>query len=176
MRGSILLERSMPLTWTRQESTAASVNPALNHIIFSLLDNLDEPLMSTPDSETASELLRIEAKLNVITQLLGLLLQERQSPQEAITVRFSNDSLAWHVISAPPVGTLLQVSLYPEVNLPIALGFEARVLAVEEGWMEVDMHGLSDDEQAIWSRWVFRQHRRQIAMARTRFAGHQASD
>lgn len=176
MRGSILLERSLPLSWTQLESATAPVNPAQNRIVFSLLDNLAEPLTYTPDTETANELQRIEAKLNVITQLLGVLLQGRQSPPAAVMVRFSNDSLAWQVTSAPPVGTMLEVSVYPEDNLPLALSFTARVLAVEEGWMEVDMHGVNEDEQAIWSRWVFRQHRRQIATARTRTAGHQAAD
>lgn len=177
MRGTILLERSLPLTWTREESVVVSVNPAQNRIVFGLLDNLDESLTSAPDSETSGELQRIEAKLNVITQILGLLLQDRQSPHEAVMLRFSNDSLAWQVTTpAPPVGALLQISLYPEGNLPVALSFTARVLAVEDGWMEVDMHGLSEDEQAIWSRWVFRQHRRQIATARNRLASHQAAD
>lgn len=176
MRGSILLERSMPLTWMRQESTTASINPAQNHIVFSLLDNLDESPISTPETEKASELLRIESKLNVITQLLGLLLQDQQSPREATRVRFSNDTLAWQVISSPPVGAELQVSLYPDANLPVALVFQARVLSVDEGWLEVDMHGLTEDEQAIWSRWVFRQHRRQVAMARTQIADHHVPD
>ena len=167
MPGTILLERSLPLDWRPLDAEAQSLNTEHNHLVFSLLDNLDEPAFQKSESEHASELMRLDAKLNVIMQLLGQLLQSRQSPQAAVAIRFSSDTLAWRVAQAPAIGSRLQVSLYPDQTIPLALRFEARVLAVTDQWMEVDMHGLGEDEQASWSRWVFRQHRRQVAQARS---------
>jgi len=166
MHGHILLERTLPLSWTVLETAAQVSSPENNHIVFNLLDTLEEPALHKSDAENATDLLRIEAKLNVVMQLLGQMLQSRQPTLPAVTLRFTSDSLAWQIEQALPVGSLIQVSLYPENSIPLAISFVARVLGVTERWMEVDMHGLSEEEQTIWSRWVFRQHRRQVAQAR----------
>jgi hypothetical protein len=166
MQAHILLERALPLSWTVLPEEAPSLTPD-NHLLFSLLDKLEEPVAHNMDAETANELFRIDAKLNIIMQLLGQVLQNRQPLPAATTIRFSSDSLAWQVAAPPPsVGSRMQISLYPDPGIPLAITFTARVREVAEPWMEVDMHGLHEEELAIWSRWVFRQHRRQIAQAR----------
>ncbi len=167
MHGNILLERSLPLSWTTREAGSPVSNTRHNQIIFDLLDSLEESSYQKPDTENASELIRIETKLNLVMQLLAELLQDRQSHLPEVSIRFSNDTLAWRVEQPLSAGTLLQVSLSPDDRIPLAMSFEARVLAVNDGWMEVDMHGLDEDELAKWSRWVFRQHRRQVAQTRT---------
>jgi len=166
MHGNILLERNLPLSWTALDP-ATPRNAEPNHLIFTLLDNLDEPAHHKADMENAAEFMRIEAKLNVILQILGQLLQSRQAPLPIHAIRFTSASLAWQVEQPLPVGSLLQVSLYPEDHIPLALIFEAKVLACEDHWLEVDMHGLNEEEQAMWSRWVFRQHRRHVAQVRS---------
>lgn len=166
MHGHILLERTLPLSWTVLQTDAQASSTENNHIVFNLLDTLEEPAFHKSEAENANDLLRIEAKLNVVMQLLSQLLQNRQPALPAVAIRFTSDSLAWQMEQTLPVGSLLQVSLYPENSIPLAISFVARVLAATERWMEVDMHGLSEEEQTIWSRWVFRQHRRQVAQAR----------
>jgi len=167
MHGNILLERSLPLNWVTPEVGSSVSNSRHNQIIFDLLDSLEDSIYHKPDTENASELVRIETKLNFIMQVLGELLHERQSHLPMVRVRFSSDTLAWRVEQPLPAGALLQVSLSPDERIPLAMSFEAQVLAVKDGWMEVDMHGLDENELAKWSRWVFRQHRRQVAQART---------
>lgn len=175
MHGHILLERALPLSWTILQADALPLTPD-NHLLFSLLDHLDEPASHKAESDTASELLRVEAKLNVIMQLLGQVLQSRQALPPTIAVRFTNETLAWQVgTQTPPVGTGLALTLYPDHTIPLAITFAARVCGVTDGWMEVDMHGLHEDELAIWSRWVFRQHRRQVAQARLTPTAHKHS-
>lgn len=167
MHGHILLERALPLSWRAAESAAALIASQSNHIVFAMLDSLEDAPQHKTDADKTSELLRIEAKLNVIMALLGEVLQTRQQRPAAVMLRFTNDTLAWQVEQSLPVGSLIQVSLYPDNTLPLGITFMARVLAVTDNWMEVDMHGLGEEEQAVWSRWVFRQHRRQVAQART---------
>lgn len=167
MHGNILLERNLPLNWTELETGSSVANTRHNQIIFDLLDSLEEPTYHKPDTENASEFVRIETKLNLIMQLLGELLHDRQSHLPVVSVRFSSDTLAWRVEQPLPVGSLLQVSLSPDDRIPLAMTFEARVLTVNDGWMEVGMQGLDENELAKWARWVFRQHRRQVAQART---------
>jgi hypothetical protein len=165
MQGNILLERNLPLSWTLIDP-ATPRNAEPNHLIFTLLDNLDEPTHHKADMENVGEFMRIEAKLNVIMQLLGQLLQSRQAPPPVFAIRFTSDTLAWQVEQPLPVGSLLRVALYPEDRIPLALTFEAKVLGHDDHWLEVDMHGLNEEERAMWSRWVFRQHRRHVAHAR----------
>jgi hypothetical protein len=166
MHGNILLERSLPLIWTNQAAGLPSPTAVHNQIVFDLLDSLEEPTYHKADTENASELARIETKLNIIMRLLGQLLDSRQAPMPVVSVRFTSDTLAWQVEQPLPTGSLLQVSLYPDDRISLAINFEARVLVVKDGWMEVDMHGLDENEIAKWSRWVFRQHRRQVAQTR----------
>jgi hypothetical protein len=165
MPGTILLERRLPLSWVLQGEAVTFVGQH-NQLVFTLLDFLDEPHHHKPDTEHSVELMRIDAKLNIVMQLLGQLLQTRESSRPLVAIRFTSDTLAWQVEQPVPAGSLLQVTLSPDDSIPLAMTFTARVLGVSERWMEVDMHGLSEDELAIWSRWVFRQHRRQVAQAR----------
>lgn len=176
MHGNILLERSLPLKWGTVEAGSQLLNTDRNHLIFSLLDSLEEPSYHKTDTENSSEIARIEAKLNVIMHLLGQLLHNQQSPMPVVTVRFTSDSLAWQVEQPLSHGNLVQVSLILDERIPLAINFEARVLRVKDGWMEVDMHGLDEDDQAKWLRWVFRQHRRQVAQSRTIPASQAKSD
>ena len=171
MSGTILLERNLPLIWTPLEPGASALYTEQNQLILTLLDNLEDSLHHKPDGDAVNEIPRIEAKLNVIMHLLGQLLQDRQSSQSTESIRFSSDTLAWQVQQPLPGGSRLLVTLYPDPGVPLAMRFAAEVIDVRDHWMEVDMQGLAEDELAIWSRWVFRQHRRQVAQARS-----QASD
>lgn len=167
MPGSILLERRLPLSWSLPPQQAVAVDSAHNHLVFTLLDNLEEPALHKPEGEAGAEWMRVDAKLNVIMQLLGQLLQATQPLPPFVDIRFTSDTLAWQVQQSPPPGSLIEVAIYPEAFLPLAVNFVARVQANAEHWMEVDMHGLSEEQLAIWSRWIFRQHRRQIAQNRS---------
>lgn len=166
MPGTILLERQLPLRWSPADTATGRIPAPQHQLIFTLLEHLDEPLLHKSEGEQTGELVRIETKLNIIMQLLGQLLQTRESPQTLHAIRFTSDTLAWKVEQALPIGSLLQVTVYPDQKIPLPVTFLASVIAVTDFWMEVDMHGLSEEERAIWSRWVFRQHRRQVAQAR----------
>lgn len=167
MSGNILLERSLPLHWSPQPPQAVMPDSQHNQLVLSLLDNLEDTTVRNPEQESNPEWLRIETKLNVIMQLLGQLLQARQPLPPPLALRFTSDTLAWQVEQAPPAGTLIAVAIYPDPELPMAIQFLARVVNYDAPWLEVDMHGLSEDQMAMWSRWIFRQHRRQVARTRT---------
>jgi hypothetical protein len=164
--GNILLERSLPLNWSVQPPQGANVDTEHNQLVLSLLDTVEDSASRNTEHESSPEWLRVETKLNVIMQLLGQLLQARQPLPPTVDIRFTSDTLSWQVDTPPPPGSLLAVSVYPESSMPMPVQFLARVVGSESSWLEVDMHGLSEDQQAIWSRWIFRQHRRQIAQSR----------
>jgi len=165
MQGHILLERALPLSWCVVESAHTEI-PVHNPALFAMLESMEEKLPHTADVNKSDELQRIEAKLNVVMSLLSELLQTRQPRPPTQLIRFTNETLAWQLNQALPVGSLVDVQLYPDAALPMPLRFVGKVLAVTGGWMEVDMHSLGEDEQGAWSRWVFRQHRRQVAQVR----------
>jgi len=167
--GSILLERHLPLSWSVPPQQTVAADSEHNQLVFTLLDKLEEPAVQhKSEREADTEWGRVDAKLNVIMQLLGQLLQARQPLPPPVAIRFTSDTLAWQVAQAPPPGSLIQVAIYPEAFLPLAVTFVAQVRTTNaEHWMEVDMHGLSEEQLAIWSRWIFRQHRRLIAQSRS---------
>ena len=167
MSGTVLFERRLPLAWTALSADAQNNSTENNHLIFALLDSSDEIVLRNQDKELAADLQRMETKLNVIMQLLGMLLQGGQSHPPEQLIRFSSDTLAWQTESPLEPGCLLALSLYPEASIPLAVHFTVRVLSHGEGWLTTELQDLSEEERAIWSRWVFRQHRRQVALKRT---------
>jgi len=166
MTGKILLERSLPLQWRVLDATSPPYHQEQNKLILGLLDTLEEGSHTKAEGEQATEWKRIDAKLNLILQILSQLLQDRQPPLASVAIRFLSDTLAWQIEQPFAIGTRLLLSLYPEVSIPLAIHFEATVIGTSDGWMEVDIQGLNEEEQAMWSRWIFRQHRRQVAHAR----------
>jgi len=166
MSGTVLFEHRLPLAWSVLATGEVGVSPEQNQLIFALLDSSDEIVQHHQDKEKAADLQRLETKLNVIMHLLGMLMQGQQKYPPDTVIRFSSDSLAWQAESPLQAGSLLSISLYPEDGVPLAMRFTATVLSFADGWLTVDLHGLNEDERAIWSRWVFRHHRRQVALQR----------
>ena len=164
MSGQLLIERHLPLRW----SGLPAGQPAqvqFNQLAFALLDALEEPVHGRPDAEPHSDMLRVETKLNLILQLLTQLLHKDVTVPAAQTVRFASDSVAW---SAPEVnaGEQVMLSLYLDSAVPVPVVLHGAVSAVEDGWARLGLTSLGEELQASWSRWVFRQHRRDVAKNR----------
>jgi len=135
----------------------------MNHIAYLLIEQNDE---HASEKDTSSDLHRLEHKVNLILQMLSQMMTSNPEIPAQKLIRLSADEIAWHD-SNVLVGEKYSINLYISEHSHVPIQALVRITKVESGWC----HGLFDkqsvDEQSSWERWVFRQHRRKIAMAKS---------
>jgi hypothetical protein len=133
----------------------------MNHIAYSLLDQTEQ-LAIKRDNDFDSEVHRLEHKLDLVIQMLGQLLHTQQTRPASVLLRLGAETIAWRHPAAK-VGEQYRVTLflYESIALPVQAIVEIK--DVEEDWCTAQFVSQSSDEQSAWERWVFRQHRRQVA-------------
>jgi hypothetical protein len=119
------------------------------------------------DSPLTQEVARLDAKLNVLMEIVNRLLlpQSLLPPRMALRVNASGAVLPWDGL--PAVGTPVLLKLHFDAcrALPLELpGFRLAGPADGKGFIGFD--GLSEAVRDGIERLVFRQHRRQVAEAR----------
>lgn len=123
------------------------------------------------DSQLPQELLRLDAKLNLLLDLVGNLAAPQQRELDPVPVRFNAFGISWQSTSQTAADCQGLVSLYLETFRAKPLLLPARLIDTAgpnptEDWKTAIFHGLSEQVQAAIERLVFRQHRRQIAESR----------
>lgn len=165
MSAQMLIERHLPMHWSRLPSGRTAPQIQSNQLAFAMLDAMEEPAQGRPDAEPHGEMARIEAKLNLILHLLGQLLHSNVSLPATHSIRFASDSVAWPCAEIQ-AGERVLLELYLDSAVPVPIVLHGEVAAVLDGWARIDLTSLSEDHRASWSRWVFRQHRRDVAKNR----------
>lgn len=121
-------------------------------------------------SEETSDLMRVEAKLDLLLNMVSQLLQQQQSQAtvEADVVLWI-EGVSWSVLAhpLPSIDQKLWLSLYIDAHLTQPLKLLVQVTAVHQcdGQTEVEAQFIGLDEQVmdLLGKFVFRQHRRLIA-------------
>lgn len=118
------------------------------------------------------ELVRLDAKLNLLLDFVDRLLSHQQELPVPIRVRFNALGISWASARITPIiGQEGIVSLFldPFRTQPLLLPGKVVESAKEEAnsiWTTVVFDGLSEQVAELLERLVFRQHRRQIAESR----------
>lgn len=120
-------------------------------------------------SEEFSDLLRVEAKLELLLDMVSQLLQQqRQSSVEADVVLWL-EGVSWSALanSLPGINQRLWLELYIDTYLtqPLKLLVQVTAAHMRHGQSEVEARFIGLDEQVtdLLGKFVFRQHRRFIA-------------
>ncbi len=137
----------------------------MNQVAYSLIALNDERNNIT-NNETETDLQRIELKVNLILQMLGQMMLVKSSLPEKTRVQLGADEIAWYYPDAC-IGQNYQVALYLNKDHYLPINMFVRVTSLESGWCHAHIIQQRADEQAAWEHWVFRQHRRTIAIARS---------
>lgn len=143
-----------------------------NERVLQALRVLDEYALSEAGEEggaVAQELARLDAKLNLMLDLVNQLLTRHLDLPPPRAVALGSQGLSWHTDAPPAVGDAVVVELYLNVRYPVPLVLQARVASVGAGRpapVEVSFEYLKDNVQEWLERIIFRHHRRQIAEAR----------
>jgi len=160
---SCLLEKELPFVWTLINEDNSCIEFPLNQITYALLEHNEDPHNNSTNEE-GSHLGRLELKVNLILQMLGHIMQNRTSVPDMIKLKLSSDEIAWQLPEAS-VDQDYQVTLFLSEDFSLPLNLLVHVIKVESGWCHALIKHQHVDEQTIWEKWVFRQHRRHIALA-----------
>ncbi|MCW8906057.1 MAG: PilZ domain-containing protein [Sedimenticola sp.] len=124
--------------------------------------------------ERSGELLRIEAKLDLLFDLVCQLLTSGPRNAECCPVKLRMTAVSWTTGSGslPNVGDRLWLSVFLDPGIPQSLRLPVRVSGLhrEASGCRIDagietLEGPLDD---LWERFIFRQHRRMIARQKAR--------
>lgn len=166
---SFLIEIYCPFAWKSWSVDDGVTEFPLNNIAYTLLEETGYHGIAR-ENDFDSEIQRLEHKINLVIQMLGQMMQSQQARPDKVQLRLGAETIAWQNPDAK-IGQRYLVSLY--LYESVALPIQAYVdVAENDGeWCTARFVALSADEQSAWERWVFRQHRRQVANTR----GHTAS-
>ncbi len=124
------------------------------------------------ESETDLALTRLEAKVNLLLELVSKLDQRTEQIPGLAEVRLAATSIEWKCQDSPPgIGDNVWVNIHLDNRIPEAMKIAARVLTVRE-----DAHGaivcaefefLGGVVQDQMEKMIFRHHRRRIAQSRS---------
>lgn len=133
--------------------------------VSALMDKRSES--TEDDSPMTQEVARLDAKLNVLMEIVNRLLLPQAGLPPRIPVRFNGAGAALPSATLPAVGEPVLLKLHFDAcrALPLELP-GVRVAGPDEAHGFIAFEGLSEAVREGIERLVFRQHRRQVAEAR----------
>lgn len=119
----------------------------------------------------AHELRRLDFKLNLLLDMIGLLVERGLDLPQRVSLRLAARALEWSTQQPPALGSLVQLELYLSSKLPRPLVLLGRIQGcspVADGQSRVlaAFEDLSNLESDWLEKIIFVHHRRQVAHAR----------
>jgi hypothetical protein len=139
-----------------------------NEGILQTLLILDEPFLDEEEGEVPTHLRRLEAKVDLLVSLMGEMLATAVAMPSPHPVQISAQALAVESTGAKRVeaGNLLKIRLFLDSNIPRPLQLYGQVRAVQGESFILDYAPVEMALQDLLDKFVFRQHRRAIALSR----------
>ncbi|MCW9023768.1 MAG: PilZ domain-containing protein [Gammaproteobacteria bacterium] len=177
-QGGLVIEPYIGLAWKAMPANTNQQTLFKNNLLtLSLLDMLQEQrtghdIHPHGHSLQKTELQHIDAKLNLLLGLVTQLLNHDQAMPEFQTIKFSIDGIEWYDKSKPELQQTLLLDIYLDTENHHALKLPATVeniSTVDSGYMvKTRFLPLSEEVKNHLEKWIFRQHRREVAQARGR--------
>ncbi|MBB3225599.1 hypothetical protein FHW69_000189 [Luteibacter sp. Sphag1AF] len=151
------------------DAAAISALNDRNLSVLTAVAALVEKRAETPEDDTAvtNELSRLDAKLNVLMEIVNRLLLPQADLPGRIALRFNASGAVLPWSGLPPVGQTVLLRIHFDVcrALPLELPGQ-RLAGPSDGRGFVGFQGLGESVRDAIERLVFRHHRRQVAEAR----------
>lgn len=178
-RGELVYEDRVPVAWHPLEpdpgpgAVGRTYEAALTRLnaLLSLGETPPPPDAIEEGPARAQELVRLEARLNLLLTLVGEILTGQRPPPPSRAVRLAAHWVEWEEPAPPATGDLIAIGLYLNPTVPDAVNLPARV----EG-LAVGSDGLARVRAAFWDlpaavesaleKLIFRSHRRRVAEQR----------
>lgn len=170
----ITFQTTLPVDWCKLPSlpadNAQSQTSNANLRLLNALNILEElPQDSEKSTSSLTQSPHLEAKLDLILGMLGELLRQHAimpSPASMIISAHSLSILDVPATLLPSVGDLLQARLFLDTRYPQALVLSGTVSFVTISNFTLEFHALNELVQEQLDKFVFRHHRRAIALSR----------
>jgi hypothetical protein len=158
----------LPFAWRRLDDTSRSNLPRafeINRTLLAALALLDQPL-AVHEGHDRAGLDRLETKLDLALNLLGLMLSAQRPAPLSQFLRLSQHDISWLDEAGPEPGSEVLVLLHASTRLPLHLTLPARVAALNTEAEGIRVHAsfeqLSKELRESLAQWVFREHRREV--------------
>jgi glycine cleavage system regulatory protein len=176
---SLIYEDLLPLTWTPRDEGFQAVNSSRinehNEHVLRCVNLLGEQIKEKVDeeAETESALIRLEAKVNLILEMLSSLDRERGHIPDPIRVKLAAGGIEWLCNESPPAaGDSIWIKLYIDNRVPEAMQLPAQVLTVSPADQRSSMvcarfEEIGESVQDQMEKMIFRHHRRMVAQSKS---------
>ncbi len=166
---AVHFEGHVPLAWHpppagHEEGTVLQANADVLRIITAL----DEHAVAShiDEGERGQELMRLEAKLDLILDLLGQVLQRDTVMPACTAVRLSASGIEWAGTALPKVGEQVDIEVFLDERYPRPLRLSAEVTGVARGQCHARLAIDDGEVRDALEKFIFRHHRRSIAQRR----------
>ncbi len=164
---SIHFTRSLPVQWQALDSPLSefqlAANDQANLVLLDGIAMLEEQPKVEEGSPMAADITRMDAKLDLMMSMLSRLMAHFEKFPAQQTVTLSAHYIAWHeadeMPSGGPNGTL-DIYIHPTIITPL------RVPVTLESGGRAAITGLGARVQNAWEKYLFRQHRREVAQSK----------
>lgn len=177
LSNSLAYEDMLPLSWEVMDEGSQAINLArvaeqnehVLHCINLLSDQITEKV--DDESETESALLRLEAKVNLILEMLSKLAGDRDDIPQPVQVRVAATGIEWICMEQQPAeGDRIWIQLHIDNRVPEAVCLPAQVEAVAAASSGAVVFARFEDigsgVQDQLEKLIFRHHRRMVAQSK----------
>ncbi len=167
---SLTYKQRLPLKLTQltaaPEDGEISSYEQANEALLMRLETRNTPAHEVDEDDLVHhELHRLEVKMDLILDLLTEVVSQSQILPGSIPAEFNEYAIQLPPTSGIETGMYVRIDLYLDPAFPKPVILFARVYSVEPFRLEI-LH-VSDVIKDLLSRYIFRQHRRQIAKERS---------
>lgn len=171
---TLSFEANMPLSWSVLDQAMDVQQLRMlnedNERVLGSIAILEEQVPDQLDMQTpqAQALVRMETKINILTELVSQLLATRIDLPEPRRFRFNAYAIEWICVEPPPEESALiylSVYLHSVFHQPFNIQAHVNDIEPEQGGYRVQaaFDGLSNVVQHSLEKLIFRHHRRSIA-------------
>ncbi len=177
---SVSCPLNVPFEWQviAEGDDIASAHEGNNFSRLQVIQGLEEVSSESFDEfpGLASEIQRIDFKMNVLLELVGVIATKELMIPPSVSILLSSSAVQWQTPQSLKEGVRLQLELFLEMRFPFSLVFSGRVETVTQAEGEnsvvVNLDPQSERVQELLDKYIFRCHRRHIARMKRDKATH----
>jgi hypothetical protein len=162
-------EEVLPVIWVplagRMEAAVATSFTERNVRLLQALAAVEDHGVSDKPDESASDLTRLDFKINLLLDLVGQLIVANRPRPAAVAIRFNAQGAVWQAAAPlPPVGKPGTVEIHLRDFLAEPLRLPGTLTAVSaDGEVTARFAPVGEPLADLLERLIFRHHRRQVA-------------